>query len=157
MYIWNVKALEQGLRGGIISEREQFKYVLFLVIIGGIFVGALASIGGEWNFWRFLDYLMFNVIGIVGAITCYRVNKAGDDKDFIVRYTCLTVPVVVRFVLLITVPLALLIGSFEAMTGRDILLWEEKIIFPTDVAVNSVLNIAFFYFLQKSIGRVAAK
>lgn len=87
MYFWKAKALARDLKENKVSEKEQMVYYL-LVGIAFIIPGNRDI---SWLEWTIL------ITGVVlGTIWCYQVNKRGDNQNFIVRMTCLSLPVLIR-------------------------------------------------------------
>ena len=43
-----------------------------------------------------LGSTLFSLITIAALYFCYRINRTGDNKEFIARYTCLYVPLYIK-------------------------------------------------------------
>ncbi len=136
MYLWSYRQLAHDLREGNVSAQEQAKY--FLLIMLYVPTGLM---GSNWipGFYR-LIYRLFNdglaimapdvqplviyhdynyyidlgvliIVGI-GTLFCYLTNRSGDNKQFIMRFMCLSVPITIQVsVLILFIFLCVLIGS----------------------------------------------
>ncbi len=90
MYWSNASKLAEDLREGRVDETERFQYYLATF--------AALSIGVPIFFYSVqplrIDDLIYLVvaaiIGVIGAILCSRVNKSGDNIDFLPRMICLS-------------------------------------------------------------------
>ena len=102
MYIWNSSKLVEDLRSDTVTEKEKLKYVLFWVVGTMIVSDPLFHFDYEYVLNDAILSLVMLVVSIAGTIYCYKVNKNGDNKDFISRYICLSIPVGIRaFVIII--------------------------------------------------------
>lgn len=67
---------------------------------------------------RLVSVALKLTVGIVGIILCYRVNRSGDNKDFIPRMICLGWPAGVQFVTILSA-LTIVQGLFSAALGFE--------------------------------------
>jgi hypothetical protein len=92
MYCWNVSKLAEDLREGQVDEKERFKYFL-ATLIGWSVAGLLFLHSGRtFSTDGLISIGLILAIGVVGIILYYRVNKSGDNIDFIPRMICLGGP-----------------------------------------------------------------
>jgi len=93
-----------------------------------------------------------------GIYYCYKINSAGDNKDFIVRVMCIGLPVVIR-VLVILIPIMILVGFFEAMFSGGLTADKSNIDnYETTVysAFSMVIaTIVYYIYLAKKIKAVS--
>ena len=97
MYLWNISALAHDLRENKVSESEKMHYFLFLTIFETLFHGSGSR--GSASFALMMD-IVFALITIFGILKCYAINKRGDNRGFIERFICLSLPAMIRTVLL---------------------------------------------------------
>ena len=108
MYLWNIKKLENEISSGAVNQRDQFLYtILHAFIIGLASVAMFTSPEVETPADFLFGALQF-LIPISGTFLAYRFNGSGDGKDFILRYFCLMVPIMIRVGALLVVGLVVL-------------------------------------------------
>jgi hypothetical protein len=108
MIVWNVKKLADTLAEGTFDEVERLKY--FLVFI--FFLSShqtMFDCQKETSLVSSISCLVFFFIELVGVLACYIANTRGDNKDFVARYICLTLPVTIRFWVIGFVPMLILV------------------------------------------------
>jgi len=115
MYFWKDKQLAEELKAGAVSERSAFWY--FYVWVVGI-TAALTYTVGDYlygymmlNFWDYASDVVLLGSTAFAAIVFFRINESGDNRDFIKRYICLSIPVMVRSVVFVGVPYGLIVTS----------------------------------------------
>ncbi|AFM26669.1 hypothetical protein [Desulfomonile tiedjei] len=92
MYWWNMSKLEDDLREGRVSENERFMYYPATFLAWNLAVCSGYSFSMED-----LTSTALNLTAtIIGTISCHRVNKMGDNADFIPRMICLGWPAGIR-------------------------------------------------------------
>jgi RsiW-degrading membrane proteinase PrsW (M82 family) len=134
LYLWNTKALINDLRNEQVTQEEQLKYFL----LGAVLVFALPE---RVTLYHVVDI----VILILGVLSCYNANSKGDNKDFIVRLTCLAIPLSIRIFLPSLFFMIVLTGLFHNFLPSDHII---KI-------VDALFTIILFYFLRSAIIRVS--
>jgi len=83
--------LADALAADALSEREKFQYLLVWAISGVL----LQHHGGTqaWD-WPRLTFLGLSfLITLAGLMACFQANVRGDNRAFLERYLCLSVPV----------------------------------------------------------------
>jgi hypothetical protein len=125
MYWWNVSKLAADLREGRVDERQRFNYYLATFIAWNL-AAQLFFLHGDATFSieRLITVTVILAFSAIGIILCYRVNKKGDDTDFIARMICLGWPIGIQFaVMLSAFALAggVAISLGEASLGRSFL------------------------------------
>lgn len=91
MYFINIRALSERLRKNTLTESEKFAYFLMPLILDTSVIIQSPEI-----------VPILRVITIVGISSCFFENSAGDNKDFIVRYTCLSWPISIILLLCVS-------------------------------------------------------
>ena len=134
MYFWNIKALEEDLRQGKVTPNEKIKYLFAFIVMYGFLkeliirvrpqyygdysADPLGSFMMQWvsmqvfSVWTILrngELLLRWLFILGGVIFCYQANRKGDNKEFIDRFVCLSLPVSIRFFAML-LPI-ILIGS----------------------------------------------
>jgi len=137
MYLWNTKALITDLRNDQVTQKEQLKYFLFSTI-------PLYAMPQLETYYTVVNIVLI----LIGTLLCYNSNVEGDNKDFIVRYICLSIPIGIRIFLpmiIFAVLLTALLCKMSPNLSVD-LAWTISCL---------ILNIPYFYFLRSSIIQVS--
>lgn len=120
-YFWNVNQLVKDLRAGIVTEYEKFQYLFCSLIFIPLqflapfnFNSTATSIQDIYTFYLFV-FLQLAVLAW-GFYYCFAKNKSNDNKNFIERFICLSVPVGFRVLLYSALALIalLILGTFGA-------------------------------------------
>ncbi|AIF81026.1 hypothetical protein I862_02315 [endosymbiont of Acanthamoeba sp. UWC8] len=131
MIFWNDIKLALQLRNSEIDEDEKFYYYLVTVVLFTIcgLKGGLLALSVE----------------IIGLFCIFKANRRGDNKAFIERVVCLSLPIAVKgFVLL------LLIISIEMLMLEFII--NSKSGLNSFILINSLFYLFYYYIrLYKSI------
>ncbi len=155
MYLWNTKALAKELRDGTLTERERMKYYLLFVAVDA--VGAeLVTYSSEIVSLASVAKSVLIIIGIVaGTYIAYRANCAGDDKDFIGRSICLSVPINIRLLVAVAglylacAVVDSIIGGKAFDSGSVLTRWFE-------VVVYCIAMVVFYWRLWHHIAWVSS-
>ena len=107
MYFWKTEKLESDFINGSLSQRDRYKYLLAFIIIIALGMELSIYIPEPPSIISFLQSSFAILITIIGAMFYYRVNKQGDNADFIYRYICLFLPVFIRLVVFYIIILSL--------------------------------------------------
>lgn len=155
MYFWNKKALEEKLIADSLTEREKFSY-LFALTFAWLLGGTLSLF-----FLREVSDLMIIgqatgiVLSAIGIIWCFQINQAGDGKNFLERFICLSwimsvKILVIYFAFLFAISIILNLAYpeqyQESLSGPSII-W--------DILVGGVLTIICYWRLAVSIAVIA--
>jgi hypothetical protein len=97
MYIVNAQGLAKDLAAGRVSDREKAYYlpagwVLYTAI--GCSTLVFANQGRTWL--ALFELFMIIVIAVLGIQRCYEVSGGDSNKQFVVDFTCLLVPLTVK-------------------------------------------------------------
>lgn len=97
MYLWKTKELVSRMKSDEISQTEKFKYFLVFTILITISGQFSSYVSISPTFQAVIVSVLRVVIVIAGTILCYRTNKEGDDREFIDRIICISLPLGIRF------------------------------------------------------------
>jgi hypothetical protein len=86
------KRLAVALAAGELSERDKFLYLILWAVIGALAEGQRATWNG-WSRGRVVFVLVGLAISVVGLFACVQANARGDNRAFLERYLCLSVPI----------------------------------------------------------------
>jgi hypothetical protein len=84
--------LAEALAAGSLSEREKFHYLLVWTAVMAV-VGPLVGTSLRWDRLRLISIAPGLLINLVGLLACFTANARGDNRAFLERYLCLSVPV----------------------------------------------------------------
>jgi hypothetical protein len=97
MYLWNTKALASQLKSGSLSQAERFKYFLAVTILDIMLFEILRYLKlAILSITNLIESSTMVLITILGTYWSYTANKTGDDREFIDRYICLSIPLTIR-------------------------------------------------------------
>jgi len=120
MYIWNTKRLASDIKNNNIGEKAK----LFYYLIFGVFTSlAFPSVLPEY--WMpdydptqvitlqdyLINLLLVVLIFIIGTLVTFRSNKGKGGSDYIARVVMLSVPISIKFNVLLLLILAILLPS----------------------------------------------
>jgi hypothetical protein len=99
MQLFNVRRLAKRLSTGQVGPREQMHYLLVFTLINAfagtsIFSHYLAP-KAITPLTIALDVLTLFFEGLI-VVVAYRINNRGDGRDFIMRFLCISVPLLIR-------------------------------------------------------------
>lgn len=106
MILFNNKKLAVHLQEGRITQKQQSIYILILLLIYKI---QTTNIARYTLFDKHEEGLLIRHIAsdltwitvlFLSLIISYRINKKSDNKDFILRYVCLSIPIYFQVFLL---------------------------------------------------------
>jgi hypothetical protein len=119
MYWWNMFKLAEDLREGRVDEKERFKYFVATFLAWTIAARVL-FFPGPLNADTLLSAAVSLILAVAGIFYCYRINRSGDNIDFIVRMVCLSWPVAVLWAILFSGMLLIMLfffGLHDAIFG----------------------------------------
>ncbi|MBT3455801.1 hypothetical protein HN446_01945 [bacterium] len=124
MYIWRVGKLVEEFKNGTLTEQEKVKYVISFCLFQatGLTVYSWVPLSYRILFINTFSYLsrvlpkayapkiafmleaLFMaapfLLTALGIWYCYRENKKGDDKNFVDRFVCLSVPIIKQIIVI---------------------------------------------------------
>jgi hypothetical protein len=126
MYFWNINELVDKLSQETPPQWEVAKYLIATTIIFNILGGAYYD-PSEFTLSKLVLNSALACVGGLGVYYCFKINHSIDNKDFISRFTILTLPVALRWVVItslgyiviyMTVPREIVNGPyFEVING----------------------------------------
>ena len=154
MHIWEIKRLESEIRRGSLPQSEKYKYLLAFMIINAICMEGSSYISELFSFPRLFESTFVILATIFGTVYCYKVNREGDDSDFIDRYICLYLPIFIRLVVLffIVFSIFLLLSYFAFGDSSDIYTDQTTWV---DTVFTTGFELMIYWKLSASIRKVA--
>jgi hypothetical protein len=154
MYIWNTKSLAQKLKDGSLTQSGRVKYLLATVVLYVIVLEGSFLIGESLTFAFILRAVLLIAITIVGTLYSYRVNRDGDNREFLDRYICIGWVVSIKTTVLASaVYFSYLLVGF-AIGGEAFGLFVDSTSF-VDVGFASIVCALCYWRLAENIRRVA--
>jgi hypothetical protein len=140
--------LADALASGEVSEREKFQYLLVWAAVGILLPARLGGWTG-WSHIRVAFLVASLLITIVGLQACFRANARGDNRAFLERYLCLSVPLgIVTFGLYYGIYYGLgLVGYLVGLVERDARNWDRD----AKSLISSVSALALFYLWMRAL------
>jgi uncharacterized membrane protein len=148
MYLWKIDSLVNDFKEDKVTQKEEFKYVLLYGVIFTFLTDKFLYIDNIYNIYDTIDSITMLIIIIIGTYYCYLVNSKGDNKNFMVRYVSMGIPVGIR-IMLIAFPLGI-IDALLFMTPEEL----ESDSYQTTksvVILSSLVAIAYYWYLAKKI------
>lgn len=148
MYIWNVNALIEDLKDEKISQKEQFKYVIAYSVLMLFASDPVVHAGHEYSYIDSIQSLLLLLVSVLGIYFCYCANRKADDKDFLLRFFTIGLPITVRCIAIIF-PIAIVAGFIEGLTSSEASL--ESVGTTTSifqVIFTVILMSAFYVYYQ---------
>jgi len=152
MYIWKVSPLIEQLKYESLSQKEQLKYFLTYSVLMILATDPLLSVGLEYGLYDAINTATMSILTIIGVVYCYKVNKSIDDKDFILRFVTLGLPIVVRLITLAIV-VGIAFGIVDAIFIDSSYLDESETYQTTavDVSITGVLLVVYYYYFARKL------
>lgn len=118
MHFFNPRPLAEKLRDGVLSERDKFRYIIATLVMQ--FADGLPH--RLMNSWQPMLYLLlagifYTLVSYLGLRACFATNERGDNKAFVERWLCLSLPLSLWTIVLPTY-LGLAAYVIYALTGR---------------------------------------
>jgi len=148
MYLWKVDELVNDFRSGCVTQLEEFKYILLFTVAMALGADPMLYDSTSYNKYDFINTILFTCISAIGLFYCYKKNKEGDDKEFVVRVMCIGIPVLVRLVI-IFIPVLILLSFAEEMVFETPMEVESDVYETTlmEVIAVNVFVTAYYYYL----------
>ncbi|PKH87489.1 hypothetical protein [Colwellia sp. Bg11-28] len=152
MYIWKISPLIEQLKSDGLSQKEQLKYFLTYSVLMIIATDPLLSVGLVYGFYDAVNTASMSILTIVGVIYCYKVNKSIDDKDFILRFVTIGLPITVRL-LVLSIVVGILYGVVDAIFLESSYLDESDTYQTTsvDVLITGILLFVYYYYFASKL------
>ena len=151
MYFWKIDKLVEDLREDRVTQKEEFKYLLFNAFIFSVATGSFFEGSIVYGFYDVLYSMLYPLIACVGLYFCYTANARGDGQQFLKRIVCLLCPVTIRllsvFVALLIV-FFILVGPIESDSG------EITIEFIMLCVFSDVLGFVYLFLKIKDVSNM---
>lgn len=159
MYLWKVDHLAADLRNDYVSQKEQFKYMLVFTLINTLAMVAIAfGSSGMSSSLLAVDMVVTLTITAAGISYCYHRNRKADNRDLIVRFICLGLPVTVRIIVfgvilgfVVGAATGLVLGETSGQGSES----EVSVVELVDLMIAYVVQIAYFLYLGRWMGAVS--
>lgn len=150
MHLWNTKALAMEFRDGELPEKERFKYFFIFILLTALLIEVCLYIGEMPTVITIAESAIGMMITVGGTLLAYRTNKGGDNKEFIDRYVCLSIPIMLKMLVLLAICfIAYMIVGYMVLDEAF-----DKIIASTtwyDVLFTSIFEVLFFWRLTHHV------
>jgi hypothetical protein len=104
MIFWNEKKLAVRLRDRMLSPKEQFAYTIAYSLITAIFVSKVfLIITSSSLILQTSDYISDTLsiaLAVLIPVCAYKANIQGDNKNFMMRFFSLSVPITIKMFVL---------------------------------------------------------
>ena len=100
MYLWTAEALATKLKDGELSQAERFKYLLLFIILTTLITEVSLYLGEMPTVITITESVVVLMITVGGTLLSHKINKGGDNKEFIDRYVCLSIPIFIKIMVL---------------------------------------------------------
>lgn len=159
MYLWKVDSLVEDFKTDKVTQWEEFKYMLLFSVLTVITYEPLSCNVSAYNYYDYIDSVLAVAITIGGVYYCYKINKEGDNKNFIARVICIGLPVAVRISVLFILVLFLYTGLELAIIDIESVAEDELEVYETTplmVTTLSIVMILYYLYLSKKIRAVSS-
>jgi hypothetical protein len=147
MYLWKVDKLVGDFKSGRVNQKEEFKYMLTFSVLLVFITDPILYIDYSYNINDIANTVLSLAISVWGVYYCYKINSAGDNKDFIVRVMCIGLLVGIR--LLVTFfSIFLLLCVFMANVVYEASAYRAVVI--------GILSVLYYIYLSKKIKAVSS-
>lgn len=151
MYLWNVKALASDLRDDKVTERNKLSYYLLYVLFGSV-VSEIAKFGPlNINVYSLAIAISNILIIVLGICFCFVTNSKGDNRDFINRFICLSIPISCRIASFMVLGILALykIGGLIGGQAFDSFMYDSKEI--QKLIFMPIIGILYFYLISLNL------
>lgn len=154
MYLWNTTKLASDLKADVVTERDKLNYLIVAAVLATFGSYALALTGVEGNKLMLVEGGVAIVVTIVGIIMCYDMNLSGDNRSFLDRFICMSLPLAIRLVVLMIVIAIPVFVVASAVAGDDFDRYLDDYT-VLDVLVTVAFELIFYWRMRRHIARIA--
>jgi len=103
MYFWNINALITALREDSFTEKQKKNYrnLFWILAIITVLSAPIVYNFSTMNQIDIIDFICFIIINGIGLFVLFRIYKKGNLKKFFLPYISLTIPILLRNILLV--------------------------------------------------------
>jgi len=150
MYFWNINALITALREDSFTEKQKKNYrnVFWILAIITVLSAPIVYNFSTMNQIDIIDFICFIIINGIGLFVLFRIYKKGKLKKFFLPYISLTIPILLRNILLV---IALdVIGYFFIYDLLPYQSLDETNLMDLTISiiVNVVYNLMFIHYFK---------
>ena len=156
MHLLNTNALVLKIRNNELSQTDRFKYFFISTVLTSVCIEMVSYSDTASSTLAILNSTLLVLIAIIGLLVVYRANKSGDNKDFIDRYICISLPVGVKV-------FAATIGIYAIYHGFGYFFLDEAFdqylddFTWVDLIISIVFEIVFFWRMLHHIKLVSGE
>ena len=150
MYFWKVNALADDLKADRLSEKEKMIYFFLSSIVTVFFLEFSLYMGQVPDRVNITSSILNVLVNAAGLLFCYQANKKGDNKAFIERIICLSVPIGVRVIIASSLLYIVYLIGF-VVSGHEI----DSASGVMDVLFGVAFEVIFYIYLGKSLYRIS--
>ena len=156
MYLWKVDNLVDDFRTDKVSQKEEFKYMLFYSVLIPLSTDPfLIGNSSYYNVNDFLISISILAISIWGIYYCYKINSSGDNKYFYVRVSCIGVPVFIRVFAAFITAMSLMFFYPEPLVEE--ILEEDYQTQAYEVVITVTFLFIIYFYLGKKMRAVSSQ
>jgi len=150
MYFWNINALITALREDSFTEKQKKNYrnLFWILAIITVLSAPIVYNFSTMNQIDIIDFICFIIINGIGLFVLFRIYKKGNLKKFFLPYISLTIPILLRNILLV---IALdVIGYFFIYDLLPYQSLDETNLMDLTISiiVNVVYNLMFIHYFK---------
>ncbi|MGV7222684.1 MAG: C13 family peptidase [Nitrospinales bacterium] len=149
MYIFRVNKLAEDFIEGRVTEREKFKYLLVWVVLLPLLYEWSATLSEELNLGDYILLLSSLFLVTVASILCFKVNSQNDSEQFLERYICLYIPIMIQ--LIIYCSIGLLIIYFALYFYDHTLIERIEKFDKSYIIIGQIISLIFYGWLYSKI------
>ena len=156
MYFWNTQQLASDLQEGKVTERQKMWYFFASTVLTALVIEFSGWPPKEYNAVTMIAIIADVAVTIIGFLFCYQANSSGDDREFVVRFICMSWPVFWRLVAA-AIPLALFSmimvwAVFEKLLGFPAAISDEL-----GIRLDGVLlTVAYFAIIRRWLIKISS-
>jgi len=154
MYFWRTAKLASDLKAGAVPNRDKRNYLIAWIVITTLGGYAALAMESESSALLILETLLVLLINVAGVLVCYGANRAGDGRDFVERFVCMTLPLFIRVVVaLLAFMVAYVIVGYAIRGQRFESFLERHNV--ADVLFAAAFEAAFYWRMRLHFLRIA--
>jgi hypothetical protein len=151
MNFFDDRELARRFKQNAVPSQERFLYYISTTVLGFVLSSVFAERYSVGSYDTISDIIIL-FMTIVGTILCYRINKSGDDKEFIERIVSLGFPAAIQALLLLFLVGTASIIILNIGFGTDYMHGEP----PLYTIAAIFLFLIYYYWRLSSAFRIAA-
>lgn len=96
VHFWNTNALATKLASGEVKERDAYVYYVANTVTWTVLNYYAVAMGASIGWLFVYEIMVVLVITVFGLAQCYQANGGASGKHFVLRATCLTLPIALK-------------------------------------------------------------